>query len=748
MPATNAVYGYTDRLSYAPGDRVRVHVNVDRPTAVDVQLVELTGDDVISVPWSGAGTFEALPQEHSVGSFAVVDQAFSRSAHDFTCGIWFWPTAPDLAGRQTLLAVDGADGRGLVLAVEGGDVVAAVDGPQAVSTQVRAGAALRSRTWYFATVEVTQGSLTVRVSAVGPNPVTCTGHGEAVSLPHLDGARVSLAGGKVARVDRTDGAVHGSARDLFNGKLEAPFLVAGRLSSSELARAASGDTTVAVSDVARVLGAWDFAPARPGNDMTVRGVAGSPDGLLVNLPARGVTGVGWSGSVTSFVHAPEQYAAVHFHDDALSDVGWSALLEASLPHDLPSALYGIVLRAEDHTDVVPVTLVPAPESAPAPILVVLPVFTYLAYANEHMFEGDVSGLRADIRLDPRDAVRVGRPEYGLSQYDRHSDGTGVFFSSAARAILTMRADYEMWLTESGRGYSGDMYLLRWLRGEGCTFDVVTDLEVHQQGHALLSRYAVVVTGAHPEYTSAEMNAGLQAYRDSGGNLMYLGGNGFYQATGVLSESPLITEIRRGNAGVRGWDSEPGEVTLLSSGEPAGLWRHRGRAPQALVGVGFCAQGWDRSSPYRRSAASYADDVSWIFDGVEGDVFGSVGLVRGGAAGDEIDRADTTLGTPPGTVVLASSFGHSDEYQRAIEELGMNLPGLGGGTTDPEVRADVTYTPVPGGGAVFSVGSIAWTGALVGKEADPGVVAVTRNVLRRFAAASGRVVPAVDETKVD
>jgi hypothetical protein len=36
-----------------------------------------------------------------------------------------------------------------------------------------------------------------------------------------------------------------------------------------------------------------------------------------------------------------------------------------------------------------------------------------------------------------------------------------------------------------------------------------------------------VTGSHPEYHTPQMLDALQAYRDHGGRLVYLGGNGFY-----------------------------------------------------------------------------------------------------------------------------------------------------------------------------------------------------------------------------
>ena len=68
-------------------------------------------------------------------------------------------------------------------------------------------------------------------------------------------------------------------------------------------------------------------------------------------------------------------------------------------------------------------------------------------------------------------------------------------------------------------------------------------------------------------------------------------------TGVVNATAPVIETRRGNAGVRSWDSPPGEVDLVSSWEPGGLWRYRGRAPQKLFGVGMAAAG-GMSRPYR------------------------------------------------------------------------------------------------------------------------------------------------------
>jgi N,N-dimethylformamidase len=67
---------------------------------------------------------------------------------------------------------------------------------------------------------------------------------------------------------------------------------------------------------------------------------------------------------------------------------------------------------------------------------------------------------------------------------------------------------------------------------------------------------------------------------------------------------------------------------------------------------------DSARPFRRLPDSWHHGVTWIFDGIEGEIIGDFGLAHGGAGGIEIDRYDLTLGTPPHSLILASSGGHS------------------------------------------------------------------------------------------
>ena len=103
----------------------------------------------------------------------------------------------------------------------------------------------------------------------------------------------------------------------------------------------------------------------------------------------------------------------------------------------------------------------------------------------------------------------------------------------------------------------------------------------------------------------------------------------------------------------------------------------------------------------------------------------------GAAGDEVDRFDPRLGSPTDALLLATSAGqHTDYYQVTAEDVPIMVPGQGG-TESPKVRADMVFFATPGGGAVFSVGSINWLGSLGWNNYANNVSRVTENVLRRF-----------------
>ncbi|MET0315050.1 MAG: N,N-dimethylformamidase beta subunit family domain-containing protein, partial [Hansschlegelia sp.] len=407
------------------------------------------------------------------------------------------------------------------------------------------------------------------------------------------------------------------------------------------------------------------------------------------------------------------------------------------PEDMPSALYAARIRMDGEEEYVPFTVTPAPGKE-SRIAFLLPYATYMAYANDHLgTDGGNSELLNNILnvLNPPDLFLNEHWEYGGSLYDNHSDGSGICYSSRLRPVVNQRPKTQGVLGGYGGsklwGFNADTHIIDWLHAMGHAFDVITDEELDEKGLELLAPYAAVLTGSHPEYVSTEMWEAVRGYVDGGGRLMYLGGDGFYWRVAYHKDCRGIIELRRAETGVRAWSAEAGEYYQSFDGRYGGLWLRQGRAPQGLVGVGFAAQGFDLSSYYRRTADSLKPEVQFIFEGVGDDEkIGDFGLIGGGAAGLEIDRAAPELGTPPNAYVVASSEVHTNAYYLVPEEFLETGPALGGGE-NPAVRADMTFFETAKDGAVFSVGSMAWAGSLSHDGYDNNVSRITDNVLRRF-----------------
>ena len=263
--------------------------------------------------------------------------------------------------------------------------------------------------------------------------------------------------------------------------------------------------------------------------------------------------------------------------------------------------------------------------------------------------------------------------------------------------------------------------------------MIADEDLHREGLSILRNYDVIITGTHPEYYSTSMLDAVQGFVDRGGRLMYLGGNGFYWRISYSDECNGVIECRRSEAGIRPWEPGIGQFHHAFTGEYGGLWRRNGRSSAELTGLVMSSQGFDISEPYELTEAASDPALSFLFEGIDscaGRMFGGFGLAGGGAAGLEIDRADVALGTPPHAIVLGSSKRHTDIYLMTPEDLLDPTPDMTG-TQSELIRSDIVYFRNDRGGGVFSVGSIAWAGAMAWNSYDNEVSQLTWNVLQHF-----------------
>jgi N,N-dimethylformamidase len=744
------VVGYADRLSVPAGARIEFKVSCAR-TWFTPELVRLRRGgserhevDLVeqAVPASLPYRLPGRVQPTRSGSYLEARVPAAVGLRELTLAVWMMPTLLS-DERQAVLAVrsgsqrDPDNGTEVSLAVTGHGVALLAEDTEVAVLPV----ALVPGQWAFvaATVDVA-GAARLRLHQPSPGSHQ-PGPAAGVNHPARTGRMSPLpaAAGGCIRVGAR-GLPTGPAA-LFNGKLARPTVAAVALPDAALDRLAEGADPVALVAPAHLC-APDLTAEPGGCAVPDRGRL-TEGARIVNLPTRAVPGPFWTGAETDYRRAKAEFDAIHLHDDDLADAGWATDLSWTVPPELPSGVYALKITAEDQVDRIPFVVTPPPASAQPPgpteppVLLILPTWTYLAYANWRTYAEHEQlrvGLYGERRgVDPRDHWLAEHPEFGRSLYDVHSDGSGVAYSSRLRPIVNLRPDYFTPTTRGLRHFAQDLQLIEWLDRRGEHYAVVTDDEVEREGAALLSRYRVVLTGSHPEYCSAGMLDSYLHYTHSGGRLMYLGGNGFYQVTARHPGQPSAIEIRRGNAGVATWTSAPGETHLSATGEPGGLWRLRGRPPNLLAGVGFTAQGFDAASGYRRSRDSADPAVAWVFDGVRagaGELFGTEGPGLHGAAGDELDRADTQLGTPADAVVLASSEGHSAKIELVPEEADLPYTDPPDGI-HPKVRSDLVLLARPGGGAVFSVGSIAWSTAMSHAGGDNDVARLTGNVLDRF-----------------
>ena len=732
------VVGYCEPWTLRAGETIRLMASSHVPGPARIDITQIICGD----PTRYGPGFDERPAP-TAGSWSVILEeqplipgSFGAAALDGVCGasrlglrVWLMPTLPARPARIATLCANVAEATADAAMVEALRLDLA-DGRAVVSTSATSEETqvvvddlpLTRNRWYLleAELDLDAGTLSAAVTTT----VSDSPGRDAVEGSRLSDLSVSQL------EDEFDGAAgedvwsHGAAgvvsvRTKDNTKALAPaglWLGAGpggERFDGRLARPSlwTGDSTVS----------WDLSGNMAGRTVPADDPACGPI-VLHQLPARAITGPAWDGSAQRWADNPSHFDAVHFHRDDLYDAGWQTTLTATLPDDLPSGIYAFRVRGDAGEDRVPFFVRPAVGARTADVAMLMPTATYMAYANHRMLFEGADFIPTKTRLRPEHAYIRDHPELGRSHYEKHPDSSGVMFSSRRRPVLNLRPGADGW------NFTPDTDINAFLEHLEIGHDIVTDEDLHVEGVEAIAPYRVLVTGSHPEYWSTAMLDALADWQRNGGRLMYLGGNGFYWRVAFSDDWPGAMELRRAEDGVRNWQTGPGESYHAWGGEYGGMWRRQGRAPNEICGIGFAAQGFEKATYFVRDPGADSSRAAWILDGVPGERIGTSGL-GGGAAGQELDRYDVRLGSPSHAVVLASATTFGPDMLRTKEEFegSVDFP-----TPDPMVRADMVFYETPNGGAVFSVGSISWFGALARDGYDNDIARITANVVRRFA----------------
>jgi N,N-dimethylformamidase len=336
----------------------------------------------------------------------------------------------------------------------------------------------------------------------------------------------------------------------------------------------------------------------------------------------------------------------------------------------------------------------APDAPREAVAVLASNITWNAYNN---FGGRGNYIHAD-ELPPTPTVNA------RQELKRYTDPLHATWGAASYAPLSFDRpepindiDPDEEITDPIEGRAAchvapaEWRLLGWLERENFAYDLYAETQFHR-GLLDLSAYKVLVLSAHPEYWTKEMYYRLKKWMfEQGGRLMYLGGNGLNCEVEMLDGERMIVH----NGAIRGlWADDIGAESRFAK---------RRESEANLLGVVFTPSGMMTGAPYR-----VVDAAHWAFEGTglrDRDLFGERCLHQrcpGGASGHETDKRSPS--SPKNARLLAK------------------------GTNSDDGGAEMVQFDTPGGGAVFSVGSICYVSAL---PVDDNVSKITGNVLRRF-----------------
>ena len=719
------IVGYTDPLSVEPGDVICAYLSSSSPVAEDVEIKVvrmLAGDASRGSPGlryaelktAVDGTYRLSKQSIQPGSYGLVKEFEVSAQRSLTVQVNAKLTLAR-PSKQVLICIGQPwGGQGLSLYIDESGRPAVALSLTGTTAEVATTQPLELERWY---------RLTAAIEAGGKLEIEIVDLGDS-SRGYIEQFEVSVdspiqAQPPTLMLAAAPASSKGPTRPQdtrwhFNGLLERPLVVVDRLLTAVERRELSDPNSGAGAFSRNLIGLWEFSDDIGTWRITDRSER-HHEAELFNLPRQAVCGSNWDRSVTDWRTNPRMYGAIHFLADAVGDCHWEPTCQLRIPSALRSGFYAFLVDSGNEIEYLPFFVKPATGRVESCIALIAPTATYLSYANSRFWwEDPIQEAVADrlVEIGPEDEWVLNHPEVGPSCYDAHDDLTDVCYASRRRPNLAMRPGHLR-----HEGYVSDLYLINWLEHHGYSCDVFTDEDLDQRGADLLAKYGVVLTGTHPEYVSIHEWDALKSYRDAGGRIMYLGGNGFHTRIAFDPARPWVMENRRTFGWFNPRESATGEHHFSLDGELGGYLAGVGRPPHDLVGVDSITMGFDESKPYRRGPASRDPRASFVFEGVREELIGDFGLMLGGAVGQEWDNAAHFV-PPAGHMVLGSSENHS------------MLPALFGAQMKP-FHADLVLWLQPGGGAVFSASSMAWGASLSHNAWDNNVSKIMNNVLMRF-----------------
>ncbi len=401
-PAEIPITGYTDEISVRPGGRLALKASAGGTGAVTAQLVTIgyadanpdgPGMAVTLVPGGYEGSFPARRQELVLGSYGRVPTGgvLDRPAVALSFNVQPW-----LLRETPSALVSVGQGEGFTIAASSTEL-SWEDGGSFCVVPFR----MKRRAWYRVTLILARSTGCVNLSV---QPLDGRAGGASTWAAWRAPPLPFDAPLFIAAAHRD-----GRMRAHFNGRIE---------DLRVLAATATGALT------GECLAFWDFSRGIETQSIIDAGPH-ALHGRLVNLPTRAVTGSRWDGSEHRWTHAPDHYAAVHFHEDDVGDAGWETDLDLPIPDDCAERHLRGAAAAGGRRGRLPFYVLPPRGKRAADLAFLASTFTYQAYANHPRGNADEDYLRARRGLGRAARSRTSTRVYGSSTYNLHPDGSGT-----------------------------------------------------------------------------------------------------------------------------------------------------------------------------------------------------------------------------------------------------------------------------------------------------------------------------------
>jgi hypothetical protein len=282
---------------------------------------------------------------------------------------------------------------------------------------------------------------------------------------------------------------------------------------------------------------------------------------------------------------PTRGHGLRFAADDLFDCGWQVTQTYTVPTNASSGIY-VARLTNDAGQLYHVTFIvqKSDKQKPAPILLVCPTNTWLAY-NSSPFGADPPVPPPPPPLTFADLPSADVPQYSCYQTHRN------FAPPYHFGLLMPRPSADPYATYTTASYShltrATRFTQIWLDNNGYKYDIISDTDLDSNPGILLNYKTVVIAG-HSEYWSIPAYNGVKSYLQRQGRLIVLSGNTMYWRVS-FSPDGTVMECRKvdgAGADILGLEdgSHRGEAWHSDDGLRGGLMRECGFPGWQLTGL--------------------------------------------------------------------------------------------------------------------------------------------------------------------